>query len=121
MTPVSQDKFEKTFKHGGGNCLQACVASWLDLPLEAVPHFMIFGNLYWEAFILYFRSQGYEVLGWVEGVPPNDGNYYIVSAEVGSRDYNHAVIARNGKVVHDPHPVKINDKIIGYYSITPKQ
>lgn len=37
MTPVMQTQFVAT--HGKGNCVQAAVASILDLPLEAVPAF----------------------------------------------------------------------------------
>jgi hypothetical protein len=37
VTPVLQTQF--VAEHGKGNCVQACVASLLDLPLEAVPAF----------------------------------------------------------------------------------
>lgn len=37
MTPVFQTQFVAT--HGKGNCIQAAIASMLDLPLEAVPAF----------------------------------------------------------------------------------
>jgi hypothetical protein len=37
MTPVLQTQFVST--HGRGNCVQAAVASLLDLPLDSVPAF----------------------------------------------------------------------------------
>jgi hypothetical protein len=119
MTPVKQDKFEHNFKYGGGNCLQACVASFLDLPLEAVPHFMVFSDLYWEAFCLYMRSQNYDVYGYVPGEPPHDDRYHIVSIEVGKKDFSHSAIMKNGKIEHDPHPVKRkpSESVAGYYKI----
>ena len=37
MKPVDQTLFGE----GRGNCLPACIASVLELPLEAVPHFVL--------------------------------------------------------------------------------
>lgn len=119
MIPVLQDKFGRPSKYGGGNCLQACVASLLNLPLESVPHFMIFGKEdWWDAFNLFFFSRKMIVLGWVKGLPPKDNKYYIASTRVKGKNYNHAVICRNQKIVHDPSPVKrkLGD-ILGYYNI----
>lgn len=116
---VMQDKFGD-FPHGGGNCMQACVASLLKLPLEAVPHFLLFGeDYYFESLNLFMRSRGFEYKGWIEGLPPKDGNYYITSVESGNEEHNHAVITLNHTIVHDPHPSGINseDKIMGYHLI----
>lgn len=120
ITPVKQDKFNHTFKWGGGNCLQASVATLLNLPLEAIPHFMLFGDkLWWDALILFMRSKGFDVLGWVEGNPPHDDKYYLTSMECGNKEFCHAVITKNGVIVHDPHPSKsqFGEYIAGYYSI----
>lgn len=104
MTPIYQDKFNNTFPYGGGNCLQACIASLLDKPLEAVPHFMLFGKEWYTALSIYLDSVDYKLEGWWEGEPPHDGEYYMVSMDSGDVEYGHACIYKNGKVVHDPHP-----------------
>jgi hypothetical protein len=121
MTPVFQDKFAHNWKWGGGNCLQAATASFFDLPLEAVPHFMLFGDKqWWPAFQLFIKCIGHECLGWVDGEPPKDGKYYIVSTSVNT-DFNHAVIYKDGQIIHDPHPVKGSlGQIEGYYAIIKK-
>lgn len=114
------------FSHhtGGGNCLQAVVAAYFDLPMEAVPHFMLFGDtLYWEALRLFIKSLGHELLGWVDGEPPHDDKHYIISIDIGPQyPHHHAAICRNGVIVHDPspNPKLPHERIAGYYSIRMK-
>lgn len=123
MKPVNQDQYGKNAKYYG-NCLQACVASLFELPLEAVPHFMLFKDKWWEALYLFIQSINYELLGFVDGEPPHNGQYYIVSIDFGEQyDFGHSVIFKDGKITHDPHPIKwdATDKVVGYYSIVKKQ
>lgn len=118
MIPINQDKFGNNTKYDG-NCLQACIASLFELPLDAVPHFMLFKDKWWDAVHLYMRSAGYDLLGFVDGEPPQDGEYYIISIDLGEQyDFSHAVIFKDGQIVHDPHPIKGGvNKVAGYYSI----
>lgn len=118
MIPVKQNIVGS--KHA--NCLQACIASILDKPLNLVPNFMLFGNkYYWEALYLYIRSIGFGGIAYVNGLPKND-DYYIVSLDFGHTfDYSHCVIYKDGNIVHDPHPKGIQDgdldKIVAHYQI----
>lgn len=86
-----------------GNCLAACVASILELPLEAVPNFHEEGwyfkwcdwlapmNLKWVS----FPYQGSE---WIPS------GYSILGAQSPRFDYLHAVVCFDGQIVWDPHP-----------------
>ena len=107
------------------DCLQACIASILEKPMDSVPNFMLFGNEhYWEALYLYIVSIGFGGIAYVDGLPKN-GDFYIVSLDFGDNfDYSHCVIYKNGEIVHDPHPKGTQegdlDKIIGHYQIIKK-
>lgn len=115
MKPVKQT----IINEGYANCLQACVASYFELPLDKVPNFILFKDSWWEALHCWLNSKGYNV-DHINELPPNDDNYYIVSEEFGDKyNYSHAVIWRNGSLVHDPMDTKssIKGTIVGYYNI----
>lgn len=44
MKPVDQVIVDK----GVGDCMRAAIASLLELPLDAVPHFLINGSRWWD-------------------------------------------------------------------------
>lgn len=99
MKPVDQS----IFKAPGGDCMAACVASILELPLEAVPNPQS-DEWYkeWDAFLLplnlrliYFRPQEE---GWA---PPG---YSILAGKSPRGDWDHAVVCYDGRIVHDPYP-----------------
>lgn len=118
MKPVKQTIRDRKY----GNCLQACVASYLEKELMMVPNFMLFEKEYWEATQLWFDSIGYNISYSFEN-PPNDNNYYITSIENDNKKGKwkyHAVITKNNVIIHDPSPSKTKDKftIKGHYIIT---
>jgi len=117
MTPINQT----IIKYPIANCLQACVASYFDLDLNKVPNFMLFGyEIWWEGFFWFVWSLNYKLLGYIEGLPPINDKYYIASVDFGEKyKFSHAIIYKNGKIVHDPHPdgINENDNIVGYYEI----
>jgi hypothetical protein len=83
---------------GTGNCLQAAVASLLDLPLEEVPHFILHSD--WEVrFWTFMEDHGYTVRQVLAG--PG-----VTGIAVGPtvRGTFHAVVMADGEVVWDPHP-----------------
>lgn len=93
-----------------GNCLQAAVASLLNLPLEAVPHFAQF--MWWpNALELWARGRGLMVKGERTTVVPD--RLSIVGG-TSPRGVMHVVVGYGGEIVWDPHPsrdglVKITD------------
>jgi len=114
MKPVMQ-----TIKGGKfSNCLQAATASFFELDLSEVPNFKKFKKNYWKAFALFAEMLGYESLGYIEGLPPEDGRYYMVHVDFRLR-VAHAVIWKDGKIVHDPYGTgeHQDDEITGYYQI----
>lgn len=109
-----------------GNCLQAATASILEIPLDDVPHFLSFGNLWWEKYCEYFFSIGYRVVKYISN-PRRLGylgedefniiqdmpgiNGYFMGTVLSPRFYNfdnlhatHAVIIdKDYNIVHDPY------------------
>ncbi|MGV9427078.1 hypothetical protein ACWDO7_22680 [Streptomyces sp. NPDC003656] len=82
-----------------GNCLQATVASLLDLPLDEVPHFAehddwlqrLFDFCHSHGYALEFqRVTKYCAYGMAWGPSP--------------RGVRHAVCWADGRMSHDPHP-----------------
>lgn len=108
MIPVAQSKLYHPDALHLGNCLQACVASVLDLPLWMVPAFddlrrgvsMQEGVDLWARRMFglqYIRTIGHEIdrlpaFYIVSGPSPRGGGIY------------HAVVYSHGELVHDPHP-----------------
>lgn len=82
-----------------GNCLQAAMASALDLDLDAVPHFAAFAA--WsQAVTLWLAGRG---LDWqrADGIPPGRS---IVIGATNRGTWSHAVVGDSGHVAWDPHP-----------------
>jgi hypothetical protein len=115
MTPVNQSIVDKS----RGDCQRAALASLLDLELEQVPHFRLFGDGEWiNVFNGFIWSVGYEWNGSADlARHKSPANYDhvdgYVMAVVPSKTYadceniTHAVILDlAGNVVHDPHPSK---------------
>lgn len=106
MKPVLQTKIGE-----GGNCLQACLASLLELPLDAVPDFCSSvpkGEDWFIAVAQWLRPHGLGILMMV--IPPDmwpaipwPDCYSIVSGR-SPREPKllHAVIAWGNRIVHDP-------------------
>lgn len=96
MRPVDQT----TYGPNDGNCLSACIASILELPIEAVPRFM---GAYWDDFLPWLAQHGLSASLYPshEYVPPG----FAVAAGPSKRFAGrlHACVAFNGVVVHDPH------------------
>ena len=106
---------------GFGDCTRACVASLLELELDAVPNFIRFGGHYARVMVAFLDSVGYKF--WGTGFPIGgkyprgdklDETYNIdgyVMASVPSKtfkDIGHSVVMDlNGLVVHDPNPNKL--------------
>ena len=108
MTPV----FQTDFGLGSGNCFAACVASLMDLPLDAVPNFSVADEDWWfKSYIGWVAERGFQGMGArlpeeADRLPPT--GYYCI---LGIQSPNfpgalHAVIGERTeggwKIVHDP-------------------
>lgn len=104
MIPIDQTRMAG--QGAGGNCVQACVASMLELAIEDVPHFLEIAPRpdHWElAFddwlemrgIISVRMQGHYIF---------EGFYLATGAT--ARGTRHMCVYRDGYLAHDPHPSK---------------
>lgn len=101
-----------------GNCVAACVASILGLPLDRVPHFIEFGIAYgdsddvqavssgnnWWAMMLGFLAGHGLWVTELEKVTDADPDEYLLVAGMSPRGVLHQVVYREGRLWHDPHP-----------------
>lgn len=112
MIPINQTIFE----YGNGNCLQAVVASILEVPLENIPHFIELAKSrggesssqgLWE----WAYDNKFEILysSKIEDVPENI-KFFIASGEsprsTVDKPLRHAVVFSKNGLEHDPHPSK---------------
>jgi len=105
MTPVFQTDRTAT----SGNCLQASLASVLEVPIETVPHFSRdeSDETFYDAVRCWLiREHGLTFMCfpdsfWSEHQPV----YHLISGKTPCGT-EHVVVARDGAVVHDPagHP-----------------
>lgn len=114
MIPVDQTRFyepDLPVDQQRGNCLQAVLASLLDLPLENVPHFVqqdvdSGGRLFWwECMRLWLLEDHGWILHGAE-LETHPGEHLMVSgvSPRGGGKIHHVVIYKDKKMVHDPHP-----------------
>lgn len=104
MTPVMQSKLYTKDGIHNGNCLVACLASLLDMPLWMVPPFDdMFGRDDWRIRISEWLARlGYRFIK-TEGHQVDQLPEYYIASGYSTRNVFHAVIYRNGELAHDPH------------------
>lgn len=98
-----------------GDCARAAVASLFELEIIQVPHFQLFKSQWFDVYYYFFRSLGYEYIGYAR--PGKnilalghsiDGFFDATVQSKTFKDRKHAVVIDiTGKVVHDPNPNKI--------------
>src|SRR6266581_6866987 len=118
MRPVEQTILHDPEKGVVGNCFAACLASLLEIPLDDVPHFFGASTDSWRKDLnLWLARRG---LSFIDVWCPNPTNfqwyvteqlsqvgYYVLSGPSPRyKSVEHAVIAKGGKIVFDPHPSK---------------
>lgn len=130
MKPVMQTR--DGWPHG--NCLMAALASILEVPLDSLPDLYDEGSRrgdpevwWWGVFLETCRAHGVECFytpargpGVPAGYPPG----YAIASIPSPGVPGHAVVALNGKIVHDPHPLRPSKgmsrrSVRGWYVLTP--
>lgn len=97
-----------------GDCFRACVASIFELPIGSVPNFMMDGK---EKFSHHLESWCNRLGLKAIDITTDDlsviNECYVIAggASPRNKNFNHAVVWLNGKIIHDPHPS--NDGING--------
>ena len=116
MKPVDQEFVHLPEIGQLGDCQRAVIASLLELPISEVPHFLQDANGdpsdYWDSIQGFLASRG---LAYMH-VPARSGTAFFgegvdVYHEISGPSPRgggvmHAVVGRNGVIVHDPHPSK---------------
>jgi hypothetical protein len=109
VTPIHQTIYAGDPSGVPGNCLQAALASMLDLPLTDVPHFVADdvrtdGDLHWWTEMRrWCLDRGLSIRGDRE---PEPGECYLGGGP-SPRDpvfRSHVAVYRDGHLEHDPHP-----------------
>lgn len=115
MTPVMQSKLYTKDGIHNGNCLAACLASLLDMPLWMVPPFDdMFGRDDWRIRMNeWLAFLGYQLIRLEEHQVDKLPEYYIASG-YSQRNVLHAVIYRKGELAHDPHYERSGIKSVYY-------
>lgn len=93
-----------------GNCMQAAVASLLELNLDSVPNFKTFGKMAMRCMIDFMWDNGYSFvmlvrprhgLRLISNEPGVDGHFFAVVRSVANHGGHHAVIIdRECNIVH---------------------
>ena len=104
MKPVMQTTFGKK----RGNCLQACIASILEIDIESIPWFGTRSD--WFDKMNAWLSAEHDLVAIdivADSVQPWTGchlGYHIIAGPSPRGDFWHAVVGYRGEMVHDPHP-----------------
>lgn len=95
------------------NCLQASVASILEISIDVVPHFLLAKD--WREALDDFLAKYDLKLALVKNTATSflkkllANSYYLMLgySDITVKTVRHACVGFNGKIVHDPHPDKI--------------
>lgn len=98
----------------GGNCMSACLASILELPIAAVPNFFDLApdepGPWWKAVRDWLRPHGFGIITlafedaklWDE--LSLDGFHIVSGPSPRLEGAHHSTVWHSGRMVHDPHP-----------------
>lgn len=111
MIPVDQTQFRPSEGDGAGNCLAACIASVLELPLADVPNFAALPQDEWFLTLeAWLRDRGLGLVVWGTDVrapylDPHGGDALLAHGKSPRGDWQHTVVVdAAGDLLHDPHP-----------------
>lgn len=103
MKPVTQTKLVAT--HNNGNCLAACLASIFEVGITDIPEFEEMPASDWfQELVDWLRSKGrkFHEIQAQEQTPK--GIYIGVGQSPRNPKNTHAVVVKDGVMIHDPHP-----------------
>lgn len=92
-----------------GNCTQAAIAGFFDLPLESVPDFnLLYGGepgVFWREVEAFFRARGFQL--YFGSATFQHGGMYLAGGpteRTSEHGGTHMVVMQAGELLHDPHP-----------------
>jgi len=108
MIPIIQTKLHNP-PESNGNCMAACYASILEVPLSVVPTFEDMPIEEWKTaldnWLSKFNLQKVTIDASFEDFVPT-GYCLAIGKTVRSKTVLHCAVYKNGQMVHDPHPSK---------------
>lgn len=133
MTPIRQTKFSIFYSDGKrysyGNCLVACIASWLDLAVDEVPNIYTFynldpkenkteDNLWYQVLNLWLEKKfAMKIRMYSSEDDLPDG--FIIARGISQRDKPHTCIYKKSEnhiqPFFDPHPTDQFLKSFSYF------
>lgn len=96
MIPITQTKF-----YPDGNCMDACIASILECPLESLPNYH--GIDWFEVYNSWLADRGLKIDFRSPDESPPSG-YHMASVCSPRGPWLHSVVILDGELVHDPSP-----------------
>jgi hypothetical protein len=97
LRPVYQSRTGRN-----GRCFSACLASLLELPEREVPTFLAPKPSQAEQANRWLEPMGLEYKEFDAGDAAPIG-YHVITG-ISPRGGRHAVVGKDGRIVHDPHP-----------------
>jgi hypothetical protein len=105
---------QTTYGPTHGNCISACIASILEIPIETVPFFI--DEHWWPRFTWWLAARGLAATEISASCPPPGFSIaFGPSTRLAGR--GHACVAFDGVVVHDPHPSREGLPIVSHYVV----
>jgi hypothetical protein len=107
MRPVDQTTYGTK-----GNCISACIASILEMPVKNIPLFV--GEGWWPRLLTWLGRRGLSATEIANHFPAPG---YTIAFGPSTRliGLGHACVARDGIVVHDPHPSRDGLPYVDHY------
>ena len=90
------------------NCLQASLASLLEVSLEDVPNFNTYSDSEWyQAYIIWLENRGLGIVsiantGYLAAF--SNVGYHLIQAQSPRGNFRHTLVGLNGIPVYDPFP-----------------
>jgi hypothetical protein len=98
-----------------GDCMRTAVASLLDLPTEAVPHFVLYDRDWFTAFTMWLRSRGLTMHPMAAGNIDRE----CLAIGMSPRNVEHVVVWGPEGLIHDPHPSQDGLEARQFWAIEP--
>lgn len=102
MIPHTQTIFVNDPRGIPGDCMRTAVASLLDLPVEAVPHFVLFDGpgAWFDVFTKWLAGRGMQI----KPLPASGVDRECLALGMSPRGVEHIVVWGPEGMIHDPHP-----------------
>jgi len=97
--------------------MQAALASILELNLDAVPDFSQYRSWFWDKFAEFLSEQGLQHLSLEIKDDWTPQGWHLTVGTSPRGDFNHVVVGKAGKMIHDPHPSGVGLENAGTYIV----